>query len=382
MKTLLIDGANFMHRARAGFQEGPHPLLFNFYRNLRAQVALHDPDRVIYVLEGHPKARHAESGTYKANRVIDETLPENEKKVDEMKRLFAGYSDILELMTKAFPITVVRHPDHECDDVIHNLAKTLPFAIGAPVRMSEAHKKALRGKCGEAGKHLGPFDSGEGDDPGGDCWGCSSAHVDEFGESTGVIEGLADYNNCADTDVEWDPNKVGPEFRVKYVPEGLRYTYAQHELQPLSEIVIASSDSDFIQSLALPCVSLWNMAKKEFITAPPYDYPQWKALKGDLTDNIKGIPGVGERTATKLATDPEKFASFLSDPEKARIYERNIRLIRFHDFSDEDWSGLARHEGKADWDEAKRVFDSYGFQSITNDKSWKKFTKTFDKASK
>jgi 5'-3' exonuclease len=379
MKLLLIDGANFMHRARAGFQEGPHPLMFNFFRNLRALIGQHNPDRVIYVLEGHPKARHEESADYKANRRIDESLPENEKKVDEMKRLFEGYSDILELMMKTFPVTVVRHPDHECDDVVHNLAKEAAYAIGAPVRMSEELKRKLRGKCGEAGKHVGPFDPGEGDDPGGDCWGCSSEHVDEFGESVGIVIGPTDYNNCKPGEEGYDPSKVGPELDVRW-PGNIRFAYAMHDLVPLNEVVIASSDTDFIQSLALPGVSLWNMGKKEFTERPSYDYAQWKALKGDATDNIKGIPGVGEKTATRLVTDPERFASFLSDPEKARVYERNIRLIRFHDFSDEEWLCLSSHRGVADWDEAKRVFDSYGFKSITNDKSWKKFTETFMKA--
>lgn len=376
VKLLLIDGANFFHRARAGFQEGPHPLLFNFFRNLRALIGQHSPDRVVYVMEGHPKARHAESSDYKANRKVDETLPENAAKVKENQRLFSGYADIMELMTKHFPITVVKHPDHECDDVIHNLAREAAFSVGAPVKMSESFKVRLKGACGKAGKHLGPFDP---DDP-TSCDSCSWPHVDEFGESVGKVAGLCDFNNCAPDDPGWDPNKLGPELDIRWQPDNIRFAYGKQELVPLVEVVIASSDSDFIQSLAFPWVKLWNMAKKQFVERPPYDYAQWKALKGDATDNIKGVPGVGEKTATRLVTDPERFAAFLSDPEKARVYERNVRLIRFHEFTDETWKDLITLRGDSDWNSVRKVFDSFGFKSITNDKTWQKFVQTFELA--
>lgn len=91
---------------------------------------------------------------------------------------------------------------------------------GTRVRMSEGHKLALRGKCGRAGRHVGPFDPGEGDDPGGDCWGCSSAHVDEFGSCVGIVEGHMKGPNGE----EW------PEVDVRWLPSGLRYGYKPSEL--------------------------------------------------------------------------------------------------------------------------------------------------------
>lgn len=284
MKYLIIDGMNFFHRARAGFSGGPHPLMFNFFRNLRAQVEFHKPQRVFFVLEGHPKHRHATMPDYKANRVIQETDPDFTRKIDEMSRFFEGHNDVLELMMKCFPIMVAKHPDYECDDVIHNIVKAI---------------------C---------------EDPADD--GISS-----------------------------------------------------------DEAVVVSSDTDFIQLLQrFENVELYNAMKKEFVQAPPYDYVTWKALRGDPTDNIPGVKRVGDRTATNLMqkTRPELDAYLARIPGTTEVFQRNIGLIRFADFSDEDLEGMVTHFGHADWPEVKRVFDSYGFKSITNDRSWERFVTTFD----
>jgi hypothetical protein len=97
---------------------------------------------------------------------------------------------------------------------------------GDRVRMTEYVKYRLRGECGKAGKHLGPFDPEDKHD----CWGCSSAHVEEFGESVGVVEGLADYNNCKPGEPGYDPSKIGPEWTVVW-PDNLRYHYATEDLE-------------------------------------------------------------------------------------------------------------------------------------------------------
>lgn len=85
---------------------------------------------------------------------------------------------------------------------------------GMRVMMSPALKAALRGECGKAGKHLGPSCEG-------DCWGCSSAHVDEFGDCVGLVEGLIDYGT-----------QKGPEVEVLWLPSRLRYGYHPDQLIP------------------------------------------------------------------------------------------------------------------------------------------------------
>lgn len=85
---------------------------------------------------------------------------------------------------------------------------------GDLVRMSESLKAKLRGKCGDAGKHLGPFDPET-----QDCYGCSSAHVEEFGDCVGVVQGPLDYGS-----------QRGPEVDVSWKPSNLRYGYAPEDL--------------------------------------------------------------------------------------------------------------------------------------------------------
>src|SRR6478735_12776077 len=105
---------------------------------------------------------------------------------------------------------------------------------GTRIRMTLDLKVRMRGKCGLAGRHLGPF---ENDDvaPRGDkgsCYGCSSEHVDEFGECVGYVEDLVDYNNVPPNHPDYDSNKIGPEVNVRWLPSRLRYAYKAHDLEP------------------------------------------------------------------------------------------------------------------------------------------------------
>lgn len=103
---------------------------------------------------------------------------------------------------------------------------------GTKVRMSEEFKTLLRGKC-TAG-HVGPFLYGapEHDQPDSGCTACSSAHIDEFGESIGIVEGLVDYNNDGEP---YDPTKIGPELNVRWEPDNLRYGYHPKHLVVVEE---------------------------------------------------------------------------------------------------------------------------------------------------
>ena len=105
-RHLILDGLNLFHRAKGGFQKGDHVLAFNFFRGLRPIVARFLPlDRVVLVLEGHPIANHALLEGYKANRPAAD--PDFIRQCDEIVALLAHH-----------PITTVRHPDHEADDVV------------------------------------------------------------------------------------------------------------------------------------------------------------------------------------------------------------------------------------------------------------------------
>lgn len=110
-RVLLLDGYNLLYRARSGFAKGDHPIIFNFFRSLRPLVEKFNPDVAYFVLEGRPKARLAQDSNYKAQRVYHDRDDFNRQR-----------KKIIEIMRESFPITVARHEDYECDDVIMNLA--------------------------------------------------------------------------------------------------------------------------------------------------------------------------------------------------------------------------------------------------------------------
>lgn len=84
---------------------------------------------------------------------------------------------------------------------------------GDLVRMSESYKIALLGSCNHK-----PTDRASVEE----CVRCSTTHVEEFGECTGVVLGLTNYNNHFE---EFDDSKVGPEVDVRWQTSNLRYAY-------------------------------------------------------------------------------------------------------------------------------------------------------------
>ena len=261
-KVLLIDAYNMIHRSRFGFGTGDHAITFNFFRALRSEINRHEPNKVYIVSEGRPIHRIQESdGEYKGNRegVLDEGFHRQKREIFEL--------------CKYLPVTFIRHPEYECDDVIGTL---------------------------------------------------TNKHVDEG-----------------------------------------------------DEVVICSSDSDFIQLLVRENVYLWNPVKKKFIEQWPVDYLTWKGLKGDPTDNIPGIKGVGAKTATKLAENPEELEIFLNKKEGRReIYESAKRQIKLVDIS-EDCVKWEREEYLFQENNLFNEFKNRGFKTIIGN-AWPKWINTME----
>ncbi|HZU74006.1 MAG TPA: DNA polymerase I [Acidimicrobiales bacterium] len=82
------------------------------------------------------------------------------------------------------------------------------------------------------------------------------------------------------------------------------------------EVIIVTGDRDTYQLVEDPLVKvLYNRRGvsdyvlydeagiKERTGVRPADYPQYAALRGDPSDNLPGVPGVGEKTAAKLIND-------------------------------------------------------------------------------
>ena len=164
-----------------------------------------------------------------------------------------------------------------------------------------------------------------------------------------------------------------PDFEADDVIDGLiRYWH------PSDNVVVVSSDTDFIQLLnEFTNVKIWNPIKKKYVITPDYDYVQWKALRGDPTDAIPGIPGVGDKTAHKLVKDTNLLQERLKDASFKDIFHRNLKLVKFFDLG-EKMNELQLSKPFRDWDAVRRRFYEFKFFSIINDKSWQAFVITFD----
>ena len=145
--------------------------------------------------------------------------------------------------------------------------------------------------------------------------------------------------------------------------------------------IVVSSDSDFTQLLQKhDNVKLYNPVKKEFVVPPyDYDYVVWKALRGDTTDNIPGIPGIGDKTAEKIACDPDLLAEKSGDAQFSELFSRNYELISFHEWSDEERVLMTSSSPQKNWSIVYSSFSDMDFKSIVKEDSWKKFVDTFEK---
>jgi len=144
------------------------------------------------------------------------------------------------------------------------------------------------------------------------------------------------------------------------------------------QVVILSSDTDFIQLLTNENICLWNPIKKQFIDPWPVDYLTFKSLKGDPADNIKGVPGVGEKTAMRLTASPEALSEFFNIKPLAELeYTRARNLIKFADVTDGENQVLI-DEFNMDMKTLLEEFRSMNFKSIIG-KSWPKWIDTMER---
>lgn len=119
------------------------------------------------------------------------------------------------------------------------------------------------------------------------------------------------------------------------------------------EVVIASGDMDTLQLVDESSVRVYT-PKKGFNDAIMYDekavkarfgfepelIPDYKGLRGDPSDNIKGVPGIGEKTATELVTSfgsvdeiYEKLGAKKGEElfEKKGVKPRVVKLLKEHE---------------------------------------------------
>jgi len=117
------------------------------------------------------------------------------------------------------------------------------------------------------------------------------------------------------------------------------------------DVIIASGDMDTLQLVDNERVRVYTLKKgindtilydEKAVVArfgfSPALIPDWKGLRGDPSDNIKGVPGIGEKTATELITGfgtiEEIYAALEKGDEafiKKGIKARIIALLKAHE---------------------------------------------------
>jgi DNA polymerase-1 len=187
-----------------------------------------------------------------------------------------------------------------------------------------------------------------------------------------------------------------------------------HELKAEKDVdvIIASGDMDTLQLVDDERVRVYTLKKgiqdtilydekavvDRFGFAPAL-IPDFKGLRGDPSDNIKGVPGIGEKTATELITHfgtVENIYKALKKGDEAflkvGIKARMIALLREHEDEARLSKALATirldapiafmlpeslwHE-HADTQSVLAMCDEYGFRSL-KDRARKTFAKSYE----
>lgn len=126
----------------------------------------------------------------------------------------------------------------------------------------------------------------------------------------------------------------------------------QLKADPRNRVVIASGDMDTLQLVTGDQVRVYTLKKgvKDTVTYDeravferygfgPEMVADYKGLRGDPSDNIIGVPGIGEKTATELITKiggiEDIYAALKKDREavkaKAKVTERIVALLESHE---------------------------------------------------
>ena len=113
----------------------------------------------------------------------------------------------------------------------------------------------------------------------------------------------------------------------------------------------------------------------------PSQYVDYAALRGDTSDNLPGVPGVGEKTAAKLIANyrdidgvfshldeqtPKLRENLAASEEQTRLNRRLMRLVDTVEFDGVDGAIELEAFRLREWDpdEVRRVFDGLAFRVL------------------
>tara|TARA_B100000700_G_scaffold302268_1_gene372449 strand:+ start:119 stop:925 length:807 start_codon:yes stop_codon:yes gene_type:complete len=116
VKVVFYDAYNLIYRARHALpmhmQESQWGITSCFFRSLAALNRTLQPDFAYFVTEGTPVERLNLLPEYKGTR-----------KHEKNENFSRQRNEIIRIASDYLPLTVVNHPEHECDDIIAHLVE-------------------------------------------------------------------------------------------------------------------------------------------------------------------------------------------------------------------------------------------------------------------
>jgi DNA polymerase I len=199
---------------------------------------------------------------------------------------------------------------------------------------------------------------------------------DEFRQQLGLIREVLETLRIPIVEVEgYEADDAIATLAVRAAERGL-------------EAVIVTADRDFFQLVRPGIQVMFNRrgisdivtydvdAVTQRFGLPPEKYLDYVALKGDHSDNIPGVPGVGEKTASKLIQDYGDVQSVLDHASELKGRTRagieaagqdlirNKELVRLNCDLDLELDPEASVIGEWDQDAVRRLFNSLEFRTL------------------
>ena len=147
---------------------------------------------------------------------------------------------------------------------------------------------------------------------------------------------------------------------------------ANYGMDRMDEVIIWTCDNDLLQCVTdVTKVLLFNSAKKQVLMGPDEVFEKWgcwpdqlglvKALMGDGSDNIDGVPGVGRKTAVKILEEAQYSLDIALDHKKLKGHDElvkdNLHLVTLR----RCWE-IAGAIDFSDWELGKGFAGSYAEQ--------------------
>lgn len=176
-----------------------------------------------------------------------------------------------------------------------------------------------------------------------------------------------------------------------YEADDIIASLAKRAVEDDWDVIIVTGDRDAFQLVGGPVKVLYTrrgisdtlMADADYVMErygiTPAQYVDYAALRGDNSDNLPGVPGVGEKTAAKLISEhgsiegvyeaiadqtPKLRENLAAQREQVFLNKQLMRLV-----DDLAVGGATSEYATREWDRetVKKLFDSLEFHSMWND---------------